>query len=93
MAEHDLAIIDPHIHLWDQRRTPRQGSPLVKLLGWHRGTLHWAARRLFPARALDFFGAPDHVLADYVPADYHADTASRNVAGFVHVEASWMGSD
>ncbi len=84
-------IIDPHIHLWDQRKTPRQASPLVKALGWHRGTLHWVARRVFPRAALEFFGAPDHVLADYLPADYAADAADRDVVGFVHVEAQWMG--
>ena len=26
-------IIDPHVHLWDPRTTPRQVSPLVKLFG------------------------------------------------------------
>ena len=84
-------IIDSHVHLWDQRGTPREGSPLVKLLGWHRGTLHWAARRLFPGAALDFYGKPDHVLADYLAADYQADVQGRELRGFVHVDAGWVG--
>ncbi|MFT5517676.1 MAG: L-fuconolactonase, partial [Rhodothermales bacterium] len=81
-------IIDAHVHLWDQRRTPRPGSALVKLLGWHRGTLMWGARRLFPKPALMFYGKPDYALADYLESDFEVDSAGR-VQGYVHVEAAW----
>jgi L-fuconolactonase len=86
-------IIDPHVHLWDQRATPRETSLLVKLFGWRPATMRWLARKLFPADAIRFFGTPDHLLADYLPADYQADAdaGDASVAGFVHVEASWKG--
>ena len=53
--------------------------------------MHWAARRLFPKAALEFYGDPEHVLADYLIRDYDADTDGRNVVGFVHIEAQWLG--
>lgn len=84
-------IIDPHVHLWDQRATPRETSALVKLFGWQPATMRWLARRVFPRAAIAFFGTPDHLLDDYLPRDYQADTGSVDVAGFVHVEASWKG--
>lgn len=84
-------IIDPHIHLWDHRNTPRQTTKLVKLLGWNPGLLQAAGERLFPSDLIGFFGKPDHVLADYLGSDYARDTQSRHVAGFVHVQAGWEG--
>ena len=82
-------MIDPHIHLWDQRKTPRKASPLVKLLGWHPPLMAWVARRVFPSDLLDFFGAPHYVLADYLPPDYAQDTSLRDLQGYVHVQAGW----
>jgi len=82
-------IIDAHIHQWDLWKTPREPSPLVKLLGWNRSVLHWTARKVFPKDAVDFFGKPDHLLANYLPHDYLSDVSGANVAGFVHVEAGW----
>ena len=84
-------IIDPHVHLWNQRKTPRAASGLVKALGWNRGLLHWVARRVFPKPALTFFGDPQYVLADYLEPDYTADVGGRELRGFVHVEAGWVG--
>ena len=84
-----LPILDPHIHLWDQRKTPRSPSNLVKLLGWNRGLLLWAGRRVFPADLIEFFGKPDHVITDYLPPNYRTDTGGRTLAGCVHVQAGW----
>lgn len=85
------SIIDPHIHLWDQRKTPRKASPLVKLLGWHRPTMLWVAERVFPKDLYQFFGKPDYVLSDYVEQHYLADASARELVGFVHVQAGWEG--
>ena len=85
------AVIDPHVHLWDQRKTPREASALVKVLGWNRGLMHWVARRAFPKAALSFFADPKFVLGDYLEADYLADADARELRGFVHIEAGWVG--
>lgn len=84
-------VIDPHIHLWDHRRTPRRTSVLVKAVGWNRAVLHRVAGWLFPSDLYSFFGKPDHILADYLGCDYGRDTGGREVAGFVHVQAGWEG--
>jgi predicted TIM-barrel fold metal-dependent hydrolase len=91
MSQDNRPIIDPHIHFWDQRKTPRETSGVVRLLGWHRGLLHGAARLLFPKDAFAFFGRPDYILADYLPGDYAQDTSTGSQVGYVHVEASWRG--
>lgn len=84
-------IIDPHVHLWDLRNTPRATSALAKLFGRRPATMNWLARRVFPKDAIRFFGTPEHLLADYLPPDYLADTGGADVAGFVHIEAEWKG--
>ena len=61
----------------------------MKLLGWHPRLMLWAAQRLFPADLYGFFGSGEHVLGDYLPADYRADTGGRDVVGFVHIQAGW----
>lgn len=82
-------IIDPHIHLWDLLRTPREPSLLVKLLGRYPAAMKWVARHAFPRNVVEFFGKPDHLLANYLPEDYQRDLQGNQVEGFVHVEASW----
>ncbi|MDX1658833.1 MAG: hypothetical protein R3343_08440 [Nitriliruptorales bacterium] len=82
-------VIDPHVHLWDLRGTPRRQTPLVKLFGWSPGVVMWLGPKVFPDDAIDFFDQPDHVLSDYLPRDYALDTAAWNVEGVVHVEAGW----
>jgi len=84
-------IIDPHVHQWDLRRTPREASPIVKLLGRHRKAMLWLAPKLFPKAVSSFFGRPDHLLSDYLPEHYETDTAGAEVTGFVHIEAGWRG--
>lgn len=87
MARH--RIIDPHVHLWDPRTTPRQVTPLVKLFGRWPGTLERVGRALTPTPMVDFVGATDHVLAAHLPADFRADVGHHDVVGIVHVEAGW----
>jgi len=84
-------ILDPHIHLWDQRGTPRKASPLVKLLGWSPRALLWAGRRVFPSDLIGFFARPDYVVTDYLQPEYRADIGGRALAGCVHVQAGWEG--
>lgn len=84
-------IIDPHVHQWDLRNTPREASSVVKLLGWNRKVMIWFARKAFPSEIAQFFGKPDHMLSDYLPQHHEADTESWDVSGFVHIEASWRG--
>jgi L-fuconolactonase len=90
MAE-PFPIIDPHIHLWDPQRTPRAATPFVKLLGWNRELLQAVPRRLLPEAKREFIGRPDFLVAPYLPPDYAADLGHHHVAGYVYVEASWMG--
>jgi len=85
------SIIDPHVHLWDLRKTPREASLFVKFFGWHRPTMLHLAHKVFPKDVVQFFGRPDHVLSESVPATYLADVANADLAGFVHVEANWKG--
>lgn len=82
-------IIDPHIHQWSPRDTPRPVSPVVKLLGWSPALMRRALQLAFPRASLDFVGAVDHVAADYLPADYRIDQDALPIEGVVHVEAGW----
>jgi predicted TIM-barrel fold metal-dependent hydrolase len=61
-------IIDPHVHLWDPRTTPRQITPLVKLLGRFPNVLERVGRALTsdPARRVRRRHAVRHERA---PAD------------------------
>ncbi len=84
----ELPILDPHVHFWDPRSTPRETSIAVRLLGWN-GRLLERAKVLFPRSALDFVGRPDFVLDRYQPGDHRRDRQGFNVRGFVHVQAGW----
>ena len=84
-------IVDPHIHLWAPRTTPRLVSPAVKLFGWSGWAMRNLVPKLFPAAALAFVGKTDHVMADYLPDTWRADTGPCEVRGFVHVQADWHG--
>ncbi len=86
-------IIDPHVHLWAPRSTPRAASPLATLYAWSRRVARGAASVLFPKAALDFVGKVDHVAADYLPPHYRQDVADLDIRGVVHVEASWQARD
>ncbi len=84
-----FAIVDPHIHQWDLLNTPRILSWPRRLLGWNP----WLYRKALllgakPAER-DYVGRPDHVMWDYLPADYAADAVGLPIEQVVHVEAEW----
>jgi len=85
----DTRIIDPHVHIWDPRTTPRAASPLVKLLGRWPGVLDKSVKLLMPGPLVDFVGDSRYVVSAHMPSDYHRDTGKYDVAGYVHVEAGW----
>ncbi|MGI9606223.1 MAG: amidohydrolase family protein [Acidimicrobiales bacterium] len=86
-------LIDPHIHLWDVRGTERMVQNFVRTFGWNERVLRASAKRLFPEPVRMWFGERTALLADYLPADYRADSASSNVGRYVHIQAGWKGSD
>jgi len=85
-----LIFLDPHVHYWDPQRTPREVSPLVKMLGFSSTIMDWVARRVFPKVALAFYGTPKYVLRPYLPINYQQDCAHHQVQGVVHIEAGWL---
>ena len=88
-----IDIIDPHIHLWDPRTTPRIVSPLVKRFGWSPWLLEKLTMLLMPKSTIDFVGKAEHVLHSHLPELYHRDTGKYNVAGYVHIQAGWTCKD
>ena len=86
-----IDIIDPHIHLWDPRTTPRIISPLVKRFGWSPWLLGKLTQMLMPKSTIDFVGRADHVLDPHLPEIFHRDTGKYNVTDYVHIQAGWMG--
>ena len=82
-------IIDPHVHLWDPRTTPRQITPLVKLLGRFPNVLERVGRALTPTPLVEFVGDTQYVMNAHLPADFRADVGHHQVEGIVHVEAGW----
>lgn len=84
-----LRIIDPHVHYWDPRTTPRQITPLVKLFGRWPGLLDRLARAATPDPLIAFVGDPQYVLSAHLPADVRASAEHHLLEGIVHVEAGW----
>ena len=84
-------IIDPHVHLWDPRTTPRQITPLVKLFGRWPGVLDRVGRALTPTPLVDFVGDTQHVMNAHLMPDFRQHAGHHDVEGIVHVEAGWMG--
>lgn len=82
-------IIDPHVHQWDPRTTPRLTSGLVKTLGWSPGLLKFVGKLLMPKAAINYVGPLDNVIDAYLPANYMMDAARCNVEALVHVQAGW----
>jgi predicted TIM-barrel fold metal-dependent hydrolase len=91
MTALDFALVDPHVHLWDPRTTPRAVSPFVRLLGkWPELCLK-VTRSVLPPPVRDFLGRPDYMIAPYLPADHAAGAAPFRIETLIHVEAGWAG--
>jgi predicted TIM-barrel fold metal-dependent hydrolase len=86
-------IVDPHVHLWDPRSTPRPASPLVRLLGRWPGVLRKVANAVVPAPVRGFMGRPDYMMAPHLPVDVRDAAAPLHVDTLVHVEAGWTGRE
>jgi len=84
-----IRIIDPHVHIWDPRTTPRAASPLVKLIGRWPKVLDRSVKLLMPSPLVEFVGDSRYVLNAHMPSDYHRDTGKYDVTGYVHIEAGW----
>jgi L-fuconolactonase len=85
----DVPVIDPHVHFWDPRSTPRRVSPLVKVLGWNPKLLRTLGMKAFPRAAVDFVGKPDFVMDAFLPGDWRSEQRGFDVRGVVHVQAGW----
>lgn len=82
-------LIDPHMHLFDLRGTPRPMQPLGKLFGWNDRLLRFMATKLMPRETVAYFGRDTDLLSDYLPPHYRNDSHSSKVGRYVHVEAGW----
>lgn len=82
-------MIDPHVHLFDLRGTPRPMQPLGKLFGWNERVLRFMAAKLMPKDTIAYFGRDTDLLSDYLPQHYRVDAASSNVGKYVHIQAGW----
>jgi len=81
--------VDPHIHLFDLRGTPRPMQPLGKLFGWNERLLRFMATKMMPSDTVAFFGRETDLLGDYLPQHYRADSRSSNIGRYVHIQAGW----
>jgi predicted TIM-barrel fold metal-dependent hydrolase len=84
-----MEIIDPHVHIWDPRKTPREVTPVVKLFGRWPNFAEKLLRKATPQPLIDFVGDPQYVMSAHMPETFHADTGEHTVAGYVHIEAGW----
>ena len=82
-------VVDPHIHLFDLRGTPRPMQPLGKLFGWNERVLRFMATKMMPSDTVAFFGRSTDLLGDYLPPDYRNDAGSSSVGRYVHIQAGW----
>jgi len=85
----NLAIIDPHIHLWDPYTTPRITSSLIKLFGWNPRLYRAICKLLIPKAAQAFLGDAQYLIYPYLPNDYQKDISTHKVQSIVHVQAGW----
>jgi L-fuconolactonase len=84
-----MEIIDPHVHIWDPRKTPREVTPVVKLFGRWPNLAEKLVRKATPQPLIDFVGDPRYVMSAHMPETFHGDTGHHTVAGYVHIEADW----
>lgn len=85
----DPELVDPHLHFWDPRTTPREASVPLKILGWSSLLRDRLLPKLFPRAIRDFVGKTDHVFAAHVPKVYLADATPIGIKRYVHVQAGW----
>jgi L-fuconolactonase len=86
-------IVDPHVHLWDPRNTPRPASPFVRVLGRWPNLMRRVAWGVLPAPVLGFLGRPDNMIAPHLPADVRDAAAPLQVEAIVHIETDWTGRE
>ena len=91
-SSYDGPIVDSHVHYWHPTKTPREVTPLVRLLGWNSGLVNFTAKRIFPLDAIFFFASPKNLMKPYLPANYNNDVGKQPVSSVVHVEADWKGN-
>ena len=89
MAE-ALEIIDPHMHLWDPRTTPRSASILHKLVGWNDKLYRWLAHQGAPRDVQEFVGKLEQSLYPHSIEDFESYTNGLPVRTVVHVQNDWM---
>lgn len=85
-----FGLVDPHIHQWDPRTTPRLVSPAVRLFGFSPRLLEAISKVAFPRPALDFVGVTDYVRSSFLPADYAKDARGLGIEVVGHVQAGWQ---
>ena len=82
------------MHLFDVANRNRPAtSSAVRMFGWSQWLLRFMMKRLGPPGALQFFGDRTHVLQDYLPPNYRADSASSKVGRYVHIQVGWQDAD
>ncbi len=85
----DLPVLDPHVHFWNPRTTPRAVTMVGRALFWNPTLLRHVGARLFPRAARDFIGKPDHVMRAHLPDELAREQEGVDVRGVVHVQAGW----
>ena len=83
-------FVDPHIHLFNLKGTPRPMQPLGKMFGWNENVLRFMATKLMPNDTISFFGERTDLLGDYMPSHYRSDSGPAKVGRYVHIQAGWI---
>jgi len=86
-----MKLIDTHVHFWDPILTPREVSPLLKILGSNSNLFDRVANWIFPKPVKTFFSSSRYLSRPYLVRDYIEDSDSLEIEGMVHVEAGWKG--
>jgi len=87
----NIKVIDPHIHLWNPKETPKMITPLVKSFGWSPWLLDKVVRLLMPKSVVNFVGQTQYVVNPHLPEIFHRDSGKYNIDGYVHIQAGWEG--
>jgi predicted TIM-barrel fold metal-dependent hydrolase len=87
----DVPVLDPHVHFWDPRTTPRAVTPVGRLLRWNEPLMRHVGARLFPRAVREFVGRTDYAMRAYLPPELAGEQTGVDVRGVVHVQAGWHG--